>query len=130
MRSVYAWLHDQRDRIRRLAGNRADRARDSCARGLPRNTRAVRQWSAIGLIFFVWALGPHLMVLGRNTAMVLPGAFLRYIPIVNNARVPGRAMVVVSLAMAVLAAVVAARWRPASGRRPLVLAGLAFCVSS
>lgn len=91
-----------------------------------RGTRAVRQWSAIGLIFFVWALGPHLMVLGRNTGMILPGAFLRYIPIVNNARVPGRAMVVVSLAVALLAAVTAARWRPASSKRPLVLAGLAL----
>jgi hypothetical protein len=93
-----------------------------------RDTRAVRQWSTIGLVFFVWALGPHLMVLGRNTGMILPGAFLRYIPIVNNARIPGRAMVVVSLAVALLGAVAAARWRPARGRRPLVLAALALCL--
>ena len=93
-----------------------------------RDTRAVRQWSAVGLIFFVWALGPHLMVLGRNTGMILPGAFLRYIPIVNNARIPGRAMVVVSLAVALLAAVTVSRWRPVSGRRPLALAALALCL--
>jgi len=93
-----------------------------------RQTPAVRQWAAIGLIFFIWALGPHLMVLGRNTGMILPAAFLRYVPIVNNARIPGRAMVVVSLAMAVLAAVGATAWRPASGRRSLVFAGLALCL--
>lgn len=93
-----------------------------------RHTAVVRQWRAIGLIFFVWALGPHLMVLGRNTGMILPAAFLRYIPIVNNARIPGRAMVVVSLAIAMLAAVSLARWRPAYGRRSLVLAGLALCL--
>ena len=93
-----------------------------------RDARAVRQWAAIGLIFFVWALGPHLMVLGRNTGMILPAAFLRYVPIVNNARIPGRAMVVVSLAVALLAAVGATRWRLASGRRSLVFAGLALCL--
>ena len=93
-----------------------------------RDARSVRQWTAIGLIFFVWALGPHLMVLGRNTGMILPAAFLRYVPIVNNARIPGRAMVVVTLALAMLAAAGAMRWRPASGRRALLFAGLALCV--
>jgi hypothetical protein len=93
-----------------------------------RQTPVVRQWAAIGLIFFVWALGPHLMVLGRNTSMILPGVFLRYVPIVNNARIPGRAMVVVSLAMALLAAVGAKAWGPASSRGSLVFAGLALCL--
>jgi hypothetical protein len=37
-------------------------------------------------------------------------------------------MVVVSLAMALLAAVGAKAWRPASGRRSLVFAGLALCL--
>ena len=91
-----------------------------------RDVRAVRQWTAVGLIFFVWALGPHLMVLGRNTGMILPAAFLRYVPIVNNARIPGRAMVVVTLALAMLAAAGATRWRPASGRRSLLFVGLAL----
>ena len=93
-----------------------------------RQMPAVRQWTAIGLIFFIWALGSHLLVLGRNTGMILPATFLRYVPIVNNARIPGRAMVVVSLAMALLAAVGAKAWRPASGRGSLVFAGLALCL--
>ncbi len=71
----------------------------------------VRQWAAIGMVFFIWALGPHLMVFGTNTGVILPQTLLRYLPIVGNARVPGRAMVVVYLALAVLTAVAVAEWR-------------------
>ena len=89
-----------------------------------RSNDAVRHWALIGLVFFVWALGPHLRVFGRNTGMILPEALLRFIPIVNNARIPGRAMVIVTLALAVLAAIGATRWRPAFARRSVVLAGV------
>ena len=85
----------------------------------------VRQWSVIGAVFAVWALGSHLYVLGSNTGMILPGTLLRYIPIVNNARIPGRAMVVVILALAVIASMGAARWRASGRRGSLALAGLA-----
>ncbi len=58
-----------------------------------------------GLIFMIWALGPWVTVFGRQTPLVLPGILLRYVPIVANARIPGRATVVVSLVLATLAAI-------------------------
>jgi len=90
---------------------------------------SVRQWTVIGLVFAVWALGPHLMTFGLNTGMILPQAMLRYIPIVNNARMPGRAMVVVMLGLATLASVFVARWRPAIGRRAALAALAIFLVA-
>jgi hypothetical protein len=83
----------------------------------PENARSrlVRQWVFIGTVFFVWALGPHLIVWGRNTGMILPQALIRYVPLVDNARIPGRAMIVAYLALAMLVAFAAtelrARWR-------------------
>ena len=58
-----------------------------------------------GLVFMTWALGPWLTVFGRQTPLILPGILLRYVPIVANARIPGRAMVVVYLVLATLAAI-------------------------
>ena len=63
-----------------------------------------RAWAWLFGVFLVWALGPFLMVWGWNTALVLPQTALRYLPIVSNARIPGRAMVVVYLALAILSA--------------------------
>jgi hypothetical protein len=80
----------------------------------------VRQWAFIGLVFFVWALGPHLMAFGINTGMILPQALLRYVPIIANARIPGRAIVVSYLALAVLAAITTAEWRRASRHALLI----------
>jgi hypothetical protein len=73
--------------------------------------RLVRQWVFIAAVFFVWALGPHLIVWGTNTGMILPQALIRYVPLVNNARIPGRAMVLVYLALAMLVAFAAAELR-------------------
>jgi hypothetical protein len=91
-------------------------------------TRDVRKWAAIGAIFFIWALGPHLMVFGVNTGMILLQALLPYVPLVDNARVPGRAIVIAYLALAVLAGIAASEWRRRSARGSLVLAGLAVAV--
>jgi hypothetical protein len=91
--------------------------------------RAVRYWTAVGAVFFVWALGPHLMAFGWNTGMILPQTLLRYVPIVSNARIPGRAIVVTYLALAMLAAIGVAAWR-SSGRRSVVaLALLALVIA-
>jgi hypothetical protein len=68
-------------------------------------SRAVSQWSTIGLVFLVWALGPHLTVFGMSTGMPLPQALLRYVPVVANARIPGRAMIMTYLALSVLSAI-------------------------
>ena len=74
----------------------------------------VRQWVFVGLVFFIVALGPHLMAFGTSTAMILPQAFIRYIPLVDNARIPGRAMVVVYLSLAILSGLAVAEWRSRS----------------
>jgi hypothetical protein len=71
----------------------------------------VRRWTLVFAVFVVWALGPHLMAFGVNTGMILPQALLRYLPILSNARIPGRALVVVFLAIAVLAACAVSVWR-------------------
>ena len=90
---------------------------------------AVRQWTLVGAVFFFWALGSLVHAAGRNTAIIGPEFVLRYIPLAANARMPGRAMVMVYLALAMLAAIGAADWR-AGLRRPAlatsVVAALAF----
>jgi hypothetical protein len=94
----------------------------------PALSTAVRHWAAIGALFFLWALGPHLIVFGTNTGMILPQAVLRYVPLVNNARMPGRAIVVAYLALAVLASVAVAGWRSRPRGRVAVLAAVALAV--
>ena len=64
----------------------------------PRRGRSVpspdaRPWHAVLFIAFVWALGPRLVVAGFDAGLPLPQILARFIPLVNNARVPGRAMV-------------------------------------
>jgi hypothetical protein len=88
---------------------------------------AVRSWTIVGGIAFIWALGPHLSVFGHNTGMILPEAVLRYLPVISNARIPGRAMVVVYLALAVLGALGFARQRQDGLRQTLSVGVIAFC---
>jgi hypothetical protein len=64
-----------------------------------------RLWTAIGLSFGVWALGPRLEAFGKDLHVYLPAVLLRYVPLAANARMPGRAMVVVYLAAAMIAAI-------------------------
>ena len=64
----------------------------------------VRAWTAAGAVFLIWALGPFLVAFGRHVHVLLPATLVRFMPIVSNARIPGRAIVVVYLAAAVLAA--------------------------
>jgi hypothetical protein len=64
----------------------------------------IRTWAAVGTVFGVWALGPSLAAFGRSLPIVLPATLLRYVPIVSNARIPGRAMAPAYLAVAMLAA--------------------------
>jgi len=90
--------------------------------------RTVRWWTAIAAVFFVWSLGPHLRLFGYTTAMILPQTFLRYIPIAANARVPGRAMVVVTLAVAVLGAIAIARSQERMRRRWIGVAAMALLI--
>ncbi len=61
-------------------------------------------WWSVAAVFGLWALGPNLMIGGADVGLPLPQTLARFIPIVANARIPGRAMVMVYLAFAVLAA--------------------------
>lgn len=58
-----------------------------------------------GIVFMTWALGPWLTWFGQQTPLILPGILLRYVPIIANARIPGRAMVMVYLVLATRAAI-------------------------
>lgn len=69
----------------------------------PRNP-IVRRWTIVGAGFMAWALGPWLTVFGHQTPLMLPAILVRFVPVVANARIPGRAMVVVYLALAMLTA--------------------------
>jgi hypothetical protein len=83
----------------------------------------LRYWAMVGAVFFLWALGPHLIVFGANTGLILPQAFLRYLPIVANARVPGRAIVLTYLAVAMIGAIAFSRLR--LRQRPVLLVATA-----
>jgi hypothetical protein len=56
-----------------------------------------RRWIVIGGLFAIWVLGPYLFFLGLNTGLLLPQALTRFVPVLNNARIPGRALVIVDL---------------------------------
>jgi hypothetical protein len=68
-------------------------------------------WLVICGVFLLWALGPFLMVFGINTGLLLPQILQRYVPIAANARVPSHAIVMASLAVAVLLALAIASSR-------------------
>jgi hypothetical protein len=89
----------------------------------------VQPWVITGAVFMTWALGPWLMAFGRQTPFMLPALAIRYVPIVANARIPGRAMLVVYLAVAMLAAIGTA-WLMAGRRRARMIGwGLALLLA-
>jgi hypothetical protein len=61
-----------------------------------------RCWKIVLVVFVVWALGPFLTAFGYDLGLPLPEALARFVPLVSNARMPGRAMVGVYLALGVL----------------------------
>jgi hypothetical protein len=85
------------------------------------SNRGVRQWTVVLIVFGLWTLGSLVHVAGQNIAMIGPAFVLRYVPIVENARMPGRAMAVVYLALALLAAAGAARWTSNAARPGVVM---------
>jgi hypothetical protein len=62
----------------------------------------VRVWRAVAIAFAIFSLGPFLTVGGFDTGLKLPEILARFVPFVANARMPGRAMVGVFMALAVL----------------------------
>jgi hypothetical protein len=74
----------------------------------------VRRWLLITAVFFVWALGPFLMTFGANSGVMLPQTVLRFVPLLANARVPGRAFVMVALGVSLILSLVLASARRAT----------------
>jgi hypothetical protein len=87
----------------------------------------VRRWLVIAAVFFVWALGPWLRVAGFDTGLMLPQNLFAYIPVLSNARIPGRALVVVFLSLGLISAIVLSRLGPQSRRR-IALAALVLLI--
>jgi hypothetical protein len=73
-------------------------------RGKWSDVEEARRWKVVLCVFAVWALGPFLTIAGFDAGLPLPQALARFVPVVENARMPGRAMVGVYLALGVLMA--------------------------
>jgi hypothetical protein len=61
-------------------------------------------WRIVAIAFGIFALGPFLTIGGFDTGLKLPELALRYVPFAANARMPGRAIAGVYLALGVLVA--------------------------
>jgi hypothetical protein len=85
-----------------------------------------RHWSVIAVVFALLAAGPFLRVGGVDTGLPLPQALLRYVPGFSNARIPGRALVLVHLSVAMLAALALS----VSRSRDWMTAGLAVLITA
>jgi len=73
-------------------------------RGAWLDSDEARRWKIVLVVFAIFALGPFLTFGGHDLGLPLPQALARFIPLVDNARMPGRAMVMVYLALGVLMA--------------------------
>jgi hypothetical protein len=71
-------------------------------RPAPHSDVDTRAWRSVALAFAIFALGPFLTIGGFDTGLKLPEILLRYVPFAANARMPGRAIVGVYLAVGVL----------------------------
>ncbi len=89
----------------------------------------VRVWSAIAIAFVIFALGPFLTIGGFDTGLKLPEILMRFVPLAANARMPGRAMVGVFMALSVLLGVSTANatgWRRSAAVQWLVIVLVVF----
>lgn len=88
-----------------------------------------RFWLGVTLLFAAMALGPFIRVAGLDTYIPTPWTFLRYVPVVAEARMPARMAVIVVMGVAVLfagaLATITAR-APAKRRWILMGVGLAL----
>ena len=76
----------------------------AAGRGRWSHSEEARRWRLVLIVFAVWAFGPFLTAAGFDLGLPLPQSLARFLPLVDNARIPGRAMVVVYLALGVLMA--------------------------
>jgi hypothetical protein len=84
--------------------------------------RPNRLWAGITIGFALLAMGPFLRIAGVSTPIPMPWAFLRYVPLLGDARMPQRFAVVAVLGFAVLfAGALAALVRRYPARRLAIL---------
>lgn len=88
----------------------------------------VRRWLVVMALFLVWALGPYLMVFGANSGFMLPQTLLRFVPLLANARMPGRAFMMVALGVAMIVACVLASLNTSPRRRRMFIALTALLI--
>ena len=89
----------------RSRGLELSRSRSCCRdSGLRPSSDRWRRWIWLTGLFFVWSLGSFLLVGGIDTGLPLPQLLGRMTPILSNARMPGRAIVMVQLGIALLCA--------------------------
>ena len=81
-------------------------------RGTWLDSEEARRWKIVLIVFGIWALGPFVTAAGYDMGLPLPQALARFVPIVENARMPGRAMVCVYLALGMLMALRLAGLKP------------------
>jgi len=62
----------------------------------------VRFWTLSFIVFLIFSLGPFPRILGIRLPIPLPFLLVRYIPVLNNLRVPSRFNILVMLSCAVL----------------------------
>jgi hypothetical protein len=85
--------------------------------------RPTGRWVLIAAGAASLAVGPFLRIGGVDTLLPTPWTFLRYVPMLGEARMPGRIAIVVAMAVAVLfASALAALTRRAPARRRAILA--------
>jgi hypothetical protein len=73
-------------------------------RGTWLDTEEARRWKVVLIVFAIWALGPFLTIGGFDAGLPLPQALARFVPLVEIAWIPGRALMGVYLALGVLMA--------------------------
>jgi hypothetical protein len=82
-----------------------------------------RWWAGLTALFGLLALGPFIHVLGINSYVPGPWAFLRYVPILGLTRSPSRFSVVLMLGVAILfATALVALTRRYPGKRRVIVA--------
>src|SRR5262249_37074419 len=95
------------------------------ARRFLMHDRESRRWIWIAIVFFIFSLGPWLHVAGLNTGLLLPQNLLARVPVISNARIPGRAIVVVMLALSLACGAALAKL---SGSRRRIVAAVTIVV--
>jgi hypothetical protein len=86
-----------------------------------------RYWCGFTLFFLLLSLGPFIHLAGHNTCIPTPWTLLRYVPLVSNARSPGRIAVVATMGVSILFAFALSVWL--RERRQRLLAAIAVAAA-